>query len=292
MSLKSNIKRSTISHRTPFFTEEYKMQENQVSGKKYRILTDAVNDIWDRISFWTKASDVEMNDGSTAESKISDIEDELTANGSRLYMDYKNGKYGYNTDPNRGSGTFNPFRQPHTNTYSFKDTDGVTADMGEEHENRYVDASNLYSKAFMKGWNRDTSGLEFTHHVHSTSSTNATVTDNNPTTQGNYGAAESSIRGGCYQQYFSRSYTGTIGVTAESWGDGSWHRQFACSRCNEVCGSWGQSADGNGGLTPINGWGCDNSDIGEEHRCRDSYSGYACTCGHPTGEVIKIRYTG
>lgn len=34
---------------------------------------------------------------------------ELTANGNRLYMDYKNGKYGYNTSPTRGADTFRPF---------------------------------------------------------------------------------------------------------------------------------------------------------------------------------------
>lgn len=43
------------------------MTENLVSGKKYRILTDAANDVWDRISFWTKASDVYYNDDTTAE---------------------------------------------------------------------------------------------------------------------------------------------------------------------------------------------------------------------------------
>ena len=43
------------------------MTENIVTGKKYRILIDAVNDIWDRISFWAKASDVEFDDGTTAE---------------------------------------------------------------------------------------------------------------------------------------------------------------------------------------------------------------------------------
>lgn len=41
------------------------MTENKISDK-YRILKDAVNDVWDRISFWTKASDVELEmDGTT-----------------------------------------------------------------------------------------------------------------------------------------------------------------------------------------------------------------------------------
>lgn len=43
------------------------MTENIVTGKKYRILTDATQDIWDRISFWTKASDVYYDDNSNAE---------------------------------------------------------------------------------------------------------------------------------------------------------------------------------------------------------------------------------
>lgn len=43
------------------------MTENLVSGKKYRILTNAANDTWDRISFWAKAVDVYYDDGTTAE---------------------------------------------------------------------------------------------------------------------------------------------------------------------------------------------------------------------------------
>lgn len=40
---------------------------------------------------------------------LSELKDELTANGNRIYMDYQNGKYGYNTSPNRGADTFRPF---------------------------------------------------------------------------------------------------------------------------------------------------------------------------------------
>ena len=36
---------------------------------------------------------------------------EMTANGNRLYMDYKDGKYGYNTSPTRGADTFVPFKR-------------------------------------------------------------------------------------------------------------------------------------------------------------------------------------
>ncbi len=46
------------------------MKELKVGGKFYRILTDSVNDIWTRISFWTKASDVQFEDGSYLEGKV------------------------------------------------------------------------------------------------------------------------------------------------------------------------------------------------------------------------------
>ena len=44
-----------------------------VTGKAYKILTDASNRVWSRISFWTKGSDVEMNDGNSAETNLGAI---------------------------------------------------------------------------------------------------------------------------------------------------------------------------------------------------------------------------
>lgn len=38
-----------------------------------------------------------------------ELKSELTANSKQFYFDYKNGKYGFNTDPNRGADTFCPF---------------------------------------------------------------------------------------------------------------------------------------------------------------------------------------
>lgn len=43
------------------------MTENIITGKFYRILTDSVNMIWDRLSFWKKSSDVEFEDGTNLE---------------------------------------------------------------------------------------------------------------------------------------------------------------------------------------------------------------------------------
>lgn len=45
-----------------------------VTGKKYHILTDLANKVWSVISLWTKASDVEFNDGKTAQAKLGAID--------------------------------------------------------------------------------------------------------------------------------------------------------------------------------------------------------------------------
>ena len=47
--------------------------------------------------------------GSTIQAAIDNVADQLTANNKLVYIDYHDGKYGYNTDPNRGADTFNPF---------------------------------------------------------------------------------------------------------------------------------------------------------------------------------------
>ena len=51
---------------------------------------------------------------------ISTLENELTANGTRIYMDYQNGKYGYNTSPLRGADTFSPFSEKTFDYYKVK----------------------------------------------------------------------------------------------------------------------------------------------------------------------------
>ena len=46
------------------------------------------------------------------------LEDELTANGKRIYLDYKDGKYGYNTSAKRGADTFSPFKSGGDSEYT------------------------------------------------------------------------------------------------------------------------------------------------------------------------------
>lgn len=61
-------------------------------------------------------------------SNINEINADLTANSNRFYFDYQNGKYGYNTDPSRGAGTFSPFSSGITKigTYSANTTIDVS----------------------------------------------------------------------------------------------------------------------------------------------------------------------
>lgn len=49
-------------------------------------------------------------DDTTVAQALNTLEDELTANGTRIYLDYKGGQYGYNTDALRGADTFSPFK--------------------------------------------------------------------------------------------------------------------------------------------------------------------------------------
>lgn len=47
-----------------------------VTGRKYRVLADATSGsfVWNQLSFWTDASDVEFADGTDAESKLGAIQ--------------------------------------------------------------------------------------------------------------------------------------------------------------------------------------------------------------------------
>lgn len=63
------------------------MKEQIVTGKKFRILTDVTSRLWHVISFWTKAQDVEFNDGTNAQAKlgnIAGISDSLTSTASNV----------------------------------------------------------------------------------------------------------------------------------------------------------------------------------------------------------------
>ena len=59
------------------------VNETIVTGRVHRVLVDKATKLWQKLSFWTKASDVEFNDGKSAEEKFggySFYPDELTMN--------------------------------------------------------------------------------------------------------------------------------------------------------------------------------------------------------------------
>lgn len=63
------------------------VNEEIVTGRKFRKLIDEATKLWQRMSFWTKASDVEFDDGSTAETKmgaINGITDSLASTSSNI----------------------------------------------------------------------------------------------------------------------------------------------------------------------------------------------------------------
>ena len=63
------------------------MSTENIVSKKFRILSDATNKVWNRISFWCKASDVEFNNGNkeqTTLGSITGISDSLTSTSSNV----------------------------------------------------------------------------------------------------------------------------------------------------------------------------------------------------------------
>ena len=63
------------------------VNEQIVTGRKLRKLVDEATKLWQRISFWTKAVDVEFNDSKTAETKLGAIDgitDSLASTSSRI----------------------------------------------------------------------------------------------------------------------------------------------------------------------------------------------------------------
>lgn len=60
------------------------INEKIITNKKFRKLIDKKNKLWLRISFWTKASDVEFDDGTILEGKydtfvnnVNDLKDDI-----------------------------------------------------------------------------------------------------------------------------------------------------------------------------------------------------------------------
>lgn len=109
-----------------------------VKNRKYKILLDPINKVWEQVSFWTHSDSVEMPNGKSLTTNLGDIHgitdslevassdlaastiaantindsvnNRLTANDKQFYFDYKNGQYGWNESVERGADTFHPFK--------------------------------------------------------------------------------------------------------------------------------------------------------------------------------------
>lgn len=71
------------------------INEQIITGRKFRKCPDAANKIWMRISFWTSANDVEFDDGRTLQQKLGTIDgitDSLESNDLKSALAAKAGK--------------------------------------------------------------------------------------------------------------------------------------------------------------------------------------------------------
>ena len=60
------------------------MVTENIVHRKYRILIDDISDIWDRISFWRSASDIELSSGTDLETDLTNKQTKITANQTNL----------------------------------------------------------------------------------------------------------------------------------------------------------------------------------------------------------------
>lgn len=71
------------------------VNEQIVTGRKFRKCIDVANKVWLRISFWTSANDVEFDDGKTLQQKLgafSGLTDSLTSTDSKYALTAAAGK--------------------------------------------------------------------------------------------------------------------------------------------------------------------------------------------------------
>ncbi len=71
------------------------INEQIITGRKFRKCLDVANKVWMRISFWTSANDVEFDDGRTLQQKLGTIDgitDSLESNDLKSALSAKAGK--------------------------------------------------------------------------------------------------------------------------------------------------------------------------------------------------------
>lgn len=100
-----------LSNRIATNTNSINSVSSRVTGN-----TNSINNLNSRVTTNTNSINSHTNTLNSHTSSINNhtsrigtLENEFTANGKRIYLDYKNGKYGINTAAGRGADTFIPF---------------------------------------------------------------------------------------------------------------------------------------------------------------------------------------
>lgn len=65
------------------------------------------------------------------DAELHKLDTQLQIDGESVYLDYQDGKYGINTDPNRGADTFSPFRNDENNDNESNNGSGGDLDLSK-----------------------------------------------------------------------------------------------------------------------------------------------------------------
>lgn len=139
------------------------VNEQIVIGRAFRKLIDEASNKWMKISFWTKASDVEFDDGETAETKFTSFKkyvNEQIANLKQSFQDGVNKIF----EKLKGLGFTPKENSP----------DGICDAIDNIYQTRYDTGSNDgYKKGYAKGYEdrKDDASIEYIYHKHDGNST-------------------------------------------------------------------------------------------------------------------------
>lgn len=101
--------------------------------------------------------------------RFNHLDSSLSANSNQFHFDYQNGKYGYNTDPNRGADTFHPFSNGN-GFFAYSDASTasqiVTFDTGNPDINTFcIIHSSSGMQSFVVGKNESRNAFLFASNV-------------------------------------------------------------------------------------------------------------------------------
>lgn len=240
-----------------------------------------------RVQFQTWFSNLQLvldeDVASHLQHEIDQLEDRMTVDNTKIYMDYHDGRYGINTDPQRGADTFVPFRRPATGTYRYPNNSiGALYDMGEDHTIRYVDATAVYNKGVADALGGPNAKIKYTYHHHTITGSNIHANDSDSDAPGQYAdnyQLRESTGAGCFTVLKTGTYTTQGGHEFEAT---NWRGNDPYMQC-KYCGAGGYSWDRNDNNYPFNGSACPG------HVVYHSYQYYGCGCGLKDTQRIKAE---